>query len=51
MTLFVTSRPTERSFVWRKYVQHPSRREWIHGRLHDALCRCRNCKPPLIGRS
>lgn len=33
VTRFVTSSPTERSFVTRRSWQHPGRREFIHGRI------------------
>ena len=30
---FTCSRPVEDSFTWRRNWQHPSRREFVHGRI------------------
>ena len=34
---FYSSRPTEQSFVWRRYAQHPGRRRHVHGPLQPML--------------
>jgi hypothetical protein len=39
-----TSAPVESAFMWRKSWQHPSRREYIHGKIHAQDCSCKLCK-------